>query len=177
MEPTIPPRRVAVYRCVCGEPGCGCVAVVIDDLGDRVRWSDARDYTGVYADPLTETDPRGGSALGLPDVVFDREQYLAELRRAAGDRSWETADRTTARRLRQLVTEREPVLEAQGYRLGWVAPHWALPGVYNVELKGPDGQLIASLTAAPGTPDACAQQMARALLEGDPSSWTSGLHH
>jgi hypothetical protein len=35
-----PPRRVAVYRCTCGEAGCGCIAPVIEQIEDRVRWTD-----------------------------------------------------------------------------------------------------------------------------------------
>ena len=51
--PTNPPRRVAVYRCQCGEAGCGCAAPIIVERNGCVIWEDTRDVTGVYVDPNT----------------------------------------------------------------------------------------------------------------------------
>src|SRR4051812_40249132 len=46
-------RRVAVYRCSCGEPGCGVIAPLIVASPDRSRisWVDFRDYVGVFVGP------------------------------------------------------------------------------------------------------------------------------
>src|SRR5438874_1505480 len=43
-------RRVAVYRCFCGEAGCGVIAPYVVASPDRTRisWVDFRDYTGVF---------------------------------------------------------------------------------------------------------------------------------
>jgi hypothetical protein len=48
LVPLAPLRRVAVYRCSCGEPGCGVAAAVISTAGEVVTWTDFRDFTGVY---------------------------------------------------------------------------------------------------------------------------------
>lgn len=92
--PTDPPRRVAVYRCVCGIAGCGCVAPVIARDGGQVTWSDARDYTGVFDGPTLEPGyrpgPDEGTVLDLPVLRFDAHQYEEEVRRAGADRTWES---------------------------------------------------------------------------------------
>ena len=41
--PAEPARRVAVYRCSCGEPGCGVVAPVISGSDTQVWWRDFQD--------------------------------------------------------------------------------------------------------------------------------------
>jgi hypothetical protein len=50
-------RRVAVYCCPCGEPGCGVIAPVIFPWPDgrRVSWVDFHDYTGVFDDPVVNS--------------------------------------------------------------------------------------------------------------------------
>ena len=102
LVPRDPPRRVAVYRCgECGEAGCACVAPITERRGDKVVWSDFRDITGVFVHPLTNELPSGGITLGDWTITFDADQYLAELDRAASDRSWETAARRSARLLRK----------------------------------------------------------------------------
>ena len=86
-------RRVAVYRCSCGIEGCGVIAPVImpSPDGRRVSWVDFRDYTGVFAGPTASgTDRFDGRPWPIQDLHFDRSQYIAEIRRASGDRSWET---------------------------------------------------------------------------------------
>src|SRR5213592_2149624 len=51
--PSAEPRRVAVYCCCCGEPGCGVVAPLIVDDDGRISWTDFRDYTAVFGGPAT----------------------------------------------------------------------------------------------------------------------------
>jgi hypothetical protein len=95
-------RRVAVYCCSCGEPGCGVIAPVIvpSPDGRRVSWVDFRDYTGVFLGPDRRIGcDDEGRRWDLPDLHFDREQYMAEIERAAADGSWETGRRRTARLL------------------------------------------------------------------------------
>ncbi|GIG34454.1 hypothetical protein [Cellulomonas oligotrophica] len=80
-------RRVAIYRCTCGQAGCGVVAPVVipSPDGRRVSWVDARDFTGVFDSPLATTTPTTeGRCWDVPDLHFDRAQYLAEIRRATG---------------------------------------------------------------------------------------------
>jgi hypothetical protein len=87
--PAEPARRIAVYRCCCGEPGCGCVAPLIREHGGYVAWSDFRDYTGVYDEPAAEANPGGGIPLPFPDAAFDAVRYRAEVDRATADRWWD----------------------------------------------------------------------------------------
>lgn len=99
LPPAEPGRRVAVYCCSCGEPGCGVIAPVIvaSPDGRRVSWVDFRDLVGVFAGPVADSaDDYDGTPWDLPDLHFDREQYAAEIERASGDRSWETSRRATA---------------------------------------------------------------------------------
>ncbi|TQL02640.1 hypothetical protein FBY24_1720 [Cellulomonas sp. SLBN-39] len=80
-------RRVAIYRCTCAQAGCGVVAPVVmpSPDGRRVSWVDARDFTGVFDSPLATTAPTTeGRCWDVPDLHFDRAQYLAEIRRATG---------------------------------------------------------------------------------------------
>lgn len=117
-------RRVAVCTCSCGEAGCGVIAPVIvaSPDGRRVSWVDPRDYTGVFGQPLAASvGQHDGKPWDLPDLHFDREQYVAEVRRASEDRSWETARRQTARLLYELLKPEVPVLPPD-LPLSWVSP-------------------------------------------------------
>jgi hypothetical protein len=81
-------RRVAVQCCSCGIPGCGVVApfVVASPDGSRVSWVDFRDYVGVFVGPTSSSsDNSEGSRLPLPDLHFDRAQYVTEIERAIKD--------------------------------------------------------------------------------------------
>lgn len=81
--PVHPWRRVAVYRCSCGIAECGVIAPLIAQYGpDLVRWADIRDYDGVFDGPALDEDPPDGEPWNLPDLWFDRDQYLAEVHRA-----------------------------------------------------------------------------------------------
>lgn len=46
--PTRPPRRVAVYRCTCGEPGCSSLAPMIIQAGEFITWNDFQTFVGVF---------------------------------------------------------------------------------------------------------------------------------
>ncbi|WP_125775809.1 hypothetical protein [Antribacter gilvus] len=92
-------RRVAVITCGCGFGGCGVAAPVIQLSADgrRVSWIDFRDYVGVFVRPVYDgvggLEDIDGQPLDVADVVFDAEQYLAEVRRASEDGSWRPATR------------------------------------------------------------------------------------
>jgi hypothetical protein len=86
--PQIPPRRVGLYRCSCGEGGDGNIsAVVLEQVDGRISWTGFRgDYEGWFEDPIEDNEPPpdlgGWEPIPLPDLVFDGEQYRAEVRRA-----------------------------------------------------------------------------------------------
>src|SRR5262249_23309882 len=103
--------RDGAWRCTAapaGSPGCGVIAPVIvpSPDGRRVSWVDFCDYVGVFVSPGKAVGGDEGTPWDLPDLHFDREQYIAEIERASRDGSWETDRRKTAR----LVYERlEPL--------------------------------------------------------------------
>ncbi len=175
--PADPPRRVAVYRCGCGEAGCGCVAPVIERTGGSIRWHDFRDFTGVYHSPLDDPAPAGGSPHGLADLEFDAARYLQEVERATADRVWETADRRTARLLLEILRQNDKHLTGLGYWRGWVAPHWNEPGNFHVEFIGPLGQVLVAFSPTADTPEAQADEMARQLLATEPEHWSVDIRH
>ena len=170
--PADSPRRVAVYGCCCGIARCGCVAPLISQRGDEVRWSDFRDFADVYDGPAAEASPLGGVPLPFPDLAFDARQYRAEIERACADRSWQTADWQAAHLLWQLLDEERFQLA----RLGW-APDGVRsdyrPGQFDVWLTdtGRQGQIRVRLTAGDGTPPDRARLMADALVRTEAGHW------
>ena len=62
-------RRVAVYRCSCGEAGCGVIAPVIvaSPDGTRISWVDFRDYVGVFIGPVEESVDRHEPSASMAD--------------------------------------------------------------------------------------------------------------
>ncbi len=162
--PTDPPRRIAVYRCSCGEAGCGCTAPVVVDAGDEIHWQDFRDFTGVYVHPDTVDSPDGGTKLALPDLRFDAQQYRAEIARATADRSWESHGRIVGRLLRARLAGESSHLESLGYRLGWVGPYGS--GVCSLELQSmEDGRPVGQTVVTFSQPDGDADEVASALAE------------
>ncbi|MFY0405444.1 hypothetical protein [Solicola sp. PLA-1-18] len=117
LVPTDPPHRVGLYHCKCDTLFCESIAGIIVRRGDRIEWTDFRSLTGQYDDNPTSidglTDPYATdtdgtfepSALDLPTISFDANQYLAEVARATADRAWETPIRALCR---LVMTARPP---------------------------------------------------------------------
>jgi hypothetical protein len=124
LTPTDAGRRVAVWMCSCGFEGCGVIAplIIASPDGRRISWVDFRDFTGVFVGPTSDTRGARSRSWDLPDIHFDRSQYLAEVERATGDRGWESTTRATARLLKARLQDVEPTLTPD-FRLAWVAPH------------------------------------------------------
>lgn len=171
--PTTSPRRVAVYRCSCGEAGCGCIAPVISREGSDVVWRDARDFTGVFVGPTIDRDvPDGGSPLPIPTLRFDAVGYEAEVRRAMGDQSWETERRATARLLGDYLQDERDFLRARGFVFQWAAPGWQEPETFEVSLLDPERfQVVVRLRAAEAEPSVWASTLADRLLGTEPHHW------
>lgn len=169
-------RRVAVYRCTCGEAGCGVIApaIVGSPDGSRISWTDFRDYVGVFIDPVEESsDQYEGKPWDLPDLHFDPEQYIAEVTRASWDRSWETRRRRTARLLRERLDSMDVVLPPD-LALAWAAPEWNRDGVdlmfqpLRREPRFEFRQQLLRLTSAHDDPERAAEDMAQQLLSTAP---------
>jgi hypothetical protein len=173
--PVKPGRRVAVYRCSCGEPGCGVIAPRITHRTDgHIIWTDFRDYTGVFAGPTVADEPGGGDHIRQASLLFDAQQYTAEVARANADRSWESERRCTARLLRQTLAASRHVLLEAGYNLHWVGPMPNDDKICEISLtrRTPTrDQLLLELTAPAGTPAQRAQAMADLLLGTPTAQW------
>lgn len=172
-------RRVAVYRCSCGEAGCGVIAPAIDlsDDGRFVRWQDFRNYVGVFFGPLaTGADPEliPSRRWDVPDLRFDSEQYLATVAHAAEDRSWETPRRRTSRLLYEHL-ERLDLVLPPNLPLRRVTPAWEGDGVVAwFEREDADGVLSQhhlQLSSRHEDPEHAARELADAILSTPPSDW------
>jgi hypothetical protein len=177
-------RRVAVYCCSCGEPGCGVIAPVIfpSPDGRRVSWVDFRDYTGVFVDPAEESleDGDEGRPWDLPDLHFSREQYVSEIDRASRDQSWETDRRRMARLLYERLQPLKLVLPPD-LGLAWASPAWSKDGVavmFQRIIRGPRPTIRQQMLRLASTlcdPDQAAEDMARQLLSTHPDDWVDSF--
>jgi hypothetical protein len=146
--------------------------------GRRVSWVDFRDYTGVFVDPLPaeSADNDEGRPWRLPDLHFDRAQYVAEIERASRDRSWESDRRRTARLLYERLDPLKLVLPPD-LGLAWASPVWREEGVvlmFQRLSRAPRfevRQQMLRLTSALNEPDQAAQDMAQRLLSTSPDDW------
>jgi hypothetical protein len=176
--PEEPGRRVAVYRCSCGIEGCGVVAPVIvaSPDGRRVSWVDFRDYVGVFVGPTGRgVDDREGRAWPIEDVHFDRGQYVAEIRRASADRSWETPRRATARLVADGLRTRRGIVPP-GLVVGWVSPAWDDDGIQLSLERAPSGgapfqQRVLRLTSVHTEPDSAAHDIIDQLRAVAAEQW------
>jgi hypothetical protein len=173
-------RRVAVYRCRCGIEGCGVIApmIVPSPDGRRVSWVDFRDYVGVFAGPTArDSDRFDGKPWPIQDLHFDRGQYIAEIRRASRDRSWETPRRATARLVAGGLRARDAVLPP-GLRLQWVGPAQDGNGLmlsFKNSRSG-DGSFVRqmlSLTSDHSDPERAAQDVLDQLQAVPADEWSS----
>jgi hypothetical protein len=178
-------RRVAVYQCSCGIAGCGVIAPFIVASPDRKRvsWVDFRDYVGVFVGPVSrDVEDYDGKPWDLPDIHFDRAQYLAEVERASKDRSWETPRRQTARLLHERLKPMDLALPPN-LTLAWVSPAWAEEGavvMFQHMTRDPDydiQQQMLHLTSTHTDPAKAAEDMANQLLAVFPEDWTRIFGH
>lgn len=174
-------RRVAVCLCSCGIAGCGVIAPVIRQSpdGKTVSWVDFRDYVGVFIEPFEPSaEAEEGRPWSLPDICFDSGQYLAEVRRASTDRSWETPRRRMARLLFDRLRPYSPVLPPD-LELAWASPAWSEEGVTVMfeRVHQTPGQVpvfrqeLLRLTSAQADPERAAEDMAEQLFSTPASEW------
>jgi hypothetical protein len=149
-------------------------ACLISEAAGVVTWSDFRDFTGVYVEPVPHVpQPEGGTRLPLAEIRFAADQYRAEVTRAAADLGWEMPRRRAARVVRARLALMGEELATRGYRLGWVGPS-SDPGL-TVELRlgadGAGGQVGVRLPWEPGMADEAAAELAAAILRQPEESW------
>jgi hypothetical protein len=173
--------RVALYRCSCGEAGCGVVAPFIVASPDhkRISWVDFRDYVGVFIGPTNPgSADHDGKSWDLSDLHFDYAQYVAEVQRATADRSWETPRRRLARLLEEHLTPMGLILPP-GLSLNWVSPAWKAEGVVLSfeHTAGRSGQQLLHLNSTRADPDQAAEDIAEQLLSTSPDNWPHLFGH
>jgi len=175
-------RRIAVYRCSCGEAGCGVIAPMITQTGDEtyILWRDFRNYTGEFFRPRPINPGADLAGLGrrwsIPDLRFDTRQYVEEIARVSQNRTWETPRRQTARLLHDQLTplalSLPPDLPLRG-----VVPAWEGDGiVLQFGHEHADGRLDQEelrLTSTHNDPVDAALDMADQLRSIPPKEW----HH
>jgi hypothetical protein len=181
--PVEPARRVAVYQCSCGEPGCGVVAPVISGTDTEIRWTDFRDFTGEFNGPLSDDEPQEGRPLPIPEMIFDATQYAQEVGRATADRSWETPIRTTARFLKEMLKDQTDALAQLGLEIDWVFPAHRNTASVSVSFRDvghryvekPRSRIVVTLSANPGAPRDRATEMLGILLSKAPEQWMTAF--
>lgn len=182
LRPTSFGRRVALKCCSWGEAGCGVIApvVVSSPDGRRISWIDFRDYTGVFIGPVCdESSEYEGRPWGLPDIHFDRIQYLEEVARACGDLSWETPRRRVARLVQaQLIAAGATV--PPNLELRMAAPTWGTAGFcmdldFASVVREPEFSVdrkVLVLSSSADNPDEAAAHIVDQLLGQYPEDWT-----
>ncbi len=182
--PASAPRRVAVYRCSCGEAGCGVIspAIQLSADGRGVLWQDFRDYVGVFVGPLVtypDVELVSSRRWNLPSMIFAVEQYREEIVRASQDRGWETPRRQTARLLFEQLRPLDLILPPD-LPLRAVEPAWEGDGVVaRFGREAADGTLIEQvipLSSAQRAPARAAADLAEQLLSKPPSNWPHPLY-
>ena len=185
--PLLPPHpiaRVAIGRCGCLAAGCNALAPLILERGDSVVWSDFRKVPGIYEMPIADVEPdlRTSSARDMPDVVFDRAQYRAEVERASTDYSWETPQRRTERLLYEGLNREADRLHGLGWRLRGRGhpcsrPFWLDDRIQLIlqDVSGPSEpwptDITVLLQAEGETPPERAALMVEFLLRTPPGQW------
>lgn len=174
-------RHVALHRCCCGVAGCGVIAARIlrSSDGRRISWTDFRNYIGVFDHPLSDADydPTVGRAWPLAGLVFDADDYEAEVRRLAVDTSWETPRRRAARRVEEHLRAGQILGGAPELALQWVAPAWKSAGVeisfWRTREAGRVEEVLLYLLSSDEDPEAAAVEIVERLAAVAPRDWPS----
>ena len=140
--PSAFPTTATLARCSCGVLGCGDVRVRIDAENPWILWT---------VDGLKSS------------LRFVRQDYEAEVLRAANDQTWEPPDRSAARLVRMGIPRVADHLDQLGVRFGWASGR-VEAGKFTVSLFSPEGQVLVHVPAG-GTPEALADRMLQALRD------------
>jgi hypothetical protein len=178
--PAEPSRRVVVY----GEwPDPGGLAPKITSDGDVVVWSDFHEVYETGDDPLDFSHAYDWSPVDVPDLVFDAQQYTAEVHRATAAREWKS-DSWQAALLLEAYLVGEPqdpgdrLTPGDEWEVGFAEPDRDHAHRYRVTYWTEDQRTIAtvSLTAEPGTPEQQARAMYEYLLATPADHWPATRH-
>lgn len=149
-------RRVPIARCKCGVYGCGMTDVTITRVGSRVHWEWHAEVPMEYP------------------VLFDAEQYDAEVSRLVLDTSWETPERRAGR----LVLAGVDRAELAKYEMvpSWVSNDYRTSEIFRVCLQLADQyQVFMDFLWGTHTPESLAQEVCATLGE-PPKRWYAQWH-
>jgi hypothetical protein len=148
--------------------------------GDHVLWSDLRECpadTSLGPDGMIfELHHAHSTVLTVPDLAFDREQYLTEVRRAITDRVWESDRWRTAVLLVEYLGHAISAKPGRTYGdfrcfaepAGGDDPRFLVTRWNDLV---PAQGVVVALAAAPGTPEQHAQSMTDALMATPGQDW------
>lgn len=158
LEATRAPTRVGVARCDCGELGCRSTWATVQRIGDTVRW----EWSG--AEPMDRP------------AVFAADQYDREVRRAFGDRRWESPSRTAGRLVQEGVDRDR--LRALGLELRPAAGGGSRnPKVFVASLEERGRyQVWVDVPWRGRTPEAVADEVCRIIAAERPEDWPARWH-
>src|SRR5215469_5068259 len=174
-------QRVALYYCPSDDWGVIAPVIVSSSDSRRVSWVDFRD-AGFFAGPIEPFDDAegGGRSWNLPDLHFDRAQYVAEIVRASAYESWETDRRRTARLLYERLQPLGLVLPPD-LTLHSTGTAGRQPGVDLMFLRITRAdritvrQQMLRLTSTLDDPGEAADDMAQRLLSVSPDDWADSF--
>jgi hypothetical protein len=179
--PADAPRRVSLYcETSTPDPDNGNITAIISNADRHVIWADFRECpadTAIDQDAMVfDLHPATSTALSIPDLVFDREQYMAEVRRASAEQEWESDRWRTAELLQeylcQAIRDRPHLADEDFYPYrsepadddaGFLVTFW--------DEIVPRHGLVVALTADVGTPEQCARMMGDALMATPIEQW------
>jgi len=173
LRPVEPPRRIALYMCNCGCAGCGDIAPIIRQIGDRIEWVQLRLYTGafdwVFPDEDFGPEDDDGKALELPDLSFDVDRHFAEVWRAKHDRAWESPARRLARAAADAFRNRSGDLAPRGYSPRAISTTTDAHA-FHVDLRSKHGQRVV-LVRTTGDPRQKGDGILETIVDRDEESW------
>jgi len=175
------PRRVSLYSEGTMEPDEGNITAVVAAAKQHVIWSDFRECPADTAVDASGMEfgllPPGCSPVSVPDLVFDRDQYLAEVLRVIAERDWESDRWRTARLLDEYLGQ--AIRDRGGLADETLYPYRAEPAdtdgtgflVTLWDQLIPRHGAVLALSTGPGTPEQRAQSMTAELMALAPDEW------
>jgi hypothetical protein len=171
---------VALYYCPSYDGGAIAPMIVPSPDGRRVPWVDFRDPGFIVNPPEPMEAAELGRSWDLPDLHFDRAQYVAEIQRASAYESWETGRRRTARLLYErlqplgLVLPPDLTLHSTGTGGREDGVDLMFLGITRADRITVRQQMLR-LTSTLDDPEEAAEDMAQQLLSTSPDTWADSF--
>jgi len=176
--PAEPPRRIALYSEGVPDPDESTITAVVSASDAHVVWSDFLECLVDSGDSdsdhtVVDLHPTRSRSIDVPDLIFDRQQYLAEVWRGIAAREWESDPWRTAQLLDDYLSPGRPWSIGEDFYPSYAEPAnddgaAFLVTLWDVMLVR---RVVVSLTAAAGTPEQRARSMADQLMKTPTDQW------